>query len=99
MTTTTNSEEFDKAVFAERGYEFLAEYKRWFDLVRMHDAAKKPLAFSVAVAYPEPGEEAAAVLSNTEEYKLLWPINIGVMTADPEIKQTWGYNKAENIEY
>lgn len=34
MTTTTNSEEFDKAVFAERGYEFLAEYKRWFDLVR-----------------------------------------------------------------
>ena len=34
LTTTTNSEEFDKAVFAERGYEFLAEYKRWFDLVR-----------------------------------------------------------------
>ena len=34
LTTTTNSEEFDKAVFAERGYEFLAEYKRCFDLVR-----------------------------------------------------------------
>ena len=34
LTTTANSEEFDKAVFAERGYEFLAEYKRWFDLVR-----------------------------------------------------------------
>nr|WP_302830821.1 RagB/SusD family nutrient uptake outer membrane protein [uncultured Bacteroides sp.] len=34
ITTTTNSEEFDKAVFAESGYEFLAEYKRWFNLVR-----------------------------------------------------------------
>lgn len=29
-----SSSEFDKAVFDERGWEFLAEYKRWFDLVR-----------------------------------------------------------------
>lgn len=90
--------ENELAILKERDKEFAGEGTRWFDLVRMHDAAKKPLAFSVAVAYLEPGEEAAAVLSNTEEYKLLWPINIGVMTADPEIKQTWGYNQAENIE-
>lgn len=34
VTTTTNSQEFDTAVFAERGWEFLAEFKRWYDLVR-----------------------------------------------------------------
>ncbi|MDL2214596.1 RagB/SusD family nutrient uptake outer membrane protein [Dysgonomonas sp. OttesenSCG-928-M03] len=40
ITTTTNSEEFDKAVFAERGWEFLAEFKRWFDLVRREKLAE-----------------------------------------------------------
>lgn len=34
ITTTTESNAFDTAVFAERGYEFIAENKRWFDLVR-----------------------------------------------------------------
>lgn len=29
-----SSEEFDKAVFDERGWEFFAEFKRWFHLVR-----------------------------------------------------------------
>ena len=27
-------EDFDKAVFDERGWEFFAEFKRWFQLVR-----------------------------------------------------------------
>ncbi len=34
ITTTTDSEKFDDAVFSERGWEFLAEHKRWYDLVR-----------------------------------------------------------------
>lgn len=34
VTTTTDSKLFDDAVFAERGWEFLAEFKRWYDLVR-----------------------------------------------------------------
>lgn len=29
-----NEEEFDKAVFDEYGWEFFAEFKRWFQLVR-----------------------------------------------------------------
>lgn len=35
LTTTTNASEFEQAVFNERGWEFFAEMKRWFDLVRL----------------------------------------------------------------
>lgn len=35
VTTTTNPDEFLKAVFAENGWEFFAEMRRWFDLVRL----------------------------------------------------------------
>ena len=35
VTTTTNSAEFLDAVFAENGWEFFAEMRRWFDLVRL----------------------------------------------------------------
>lgn len=87
--------ENELAILKERDKEFAGEGTRWFDLVRMHDANKKPLAFSAAVAYPEPGEEATAVLSADEEYRLLWPINVGVLTADPLLEQTWGYVEAE----
>lgn len=38
-TTTTNVEEFLNAVFNERGWEFFAEMKRWFDLVRLEKVA------------------------------------------------------------
>lgn len=50
VTTTTNSEEFDKAVFAERGWEFLAEFKRWFDLVRREKLSEvKPTEWASSV--------------------------------------------------
>lgn len=35
VTTTTNPSEFLDAVFAENGWEFFAEMRRWFDLVRL----------------------------------------------------------------
>ena len=35
VTTTTNSAEFLDAVFDENGWEFFAEMRRWFDLVRL----------------------------------------------------------------
>lgn len=35
LTTTTNTEEFLNAVFNENGWEFFAEMRRWFDLVRL----------------------------------------------------------------
>lgn len=40
-TTTKDSAEFDEAVLAERGWEFLAEGRRWFDLVRREKVAEK----------------------------------------------------------
>ena len=35
-----NKEEFDKAIFAERGWEFYCEGKRWFELVRREKVAE-----------------------------------------------------------
>lgn len=35
VTTTTNPSEFLNAVFDENGWEFFAEMRRWFDLVRL----------------------------------------------------------------
>lgn len=35
LTTTTDATAFETAVFNERGWEFFAEMKRWFDLVRL----------------------------------------------------------------
>ena len=34
------------AILRERDKEFVGEGSRWFDLIRMHDAAGQPLAFS-----------------------------------------------------
>lgn len=35
LTPDLNEEDFDKAVFDERGWEFFSEFKRWFQLVRV----------------------------------------------------------------
>ena len=40
-TTTKDAKAFDEAVFAEKGWEFLAEGRRWFDLVRREKVAEK----------------------------------------------------------
>ncbi|MBQ3767264.1 MAG: RagB/SusD family nutrient uptake outer membrane protein [Bacteroidales bacterium] len=72
------------AILRERDKEFVGEGSRWFDLVRMHDASGKPLAFSNAAAYPDKvGGSAKAVLSSSEAYKLLWPIDVNVLNGDP----------------
>lgn len=76
------------AILQERDKEFVGEGTRWFDLVRMHDAAGKPLAFSAEAAYPS----GTPVLPAGDEYKLLWPVNTAVHTGDASITQTWGYN-------
>ena len=87
------------AILKERDKEFVCEGTRWFDVIRMHDANKKPLVFSTAAAYPEElGGEAAPILkADTEQHKLLWSIDKTVLNADPKLTQTWGYNEAEGI--
>lgn len=82
----------EKAILAERDKEFVAEGTRWFDLVRMQDASGKPLAFSADVNYPDVlGGAPTAVLSASEEQKLLWPVDVTVLTNDALIVQTYGY--------
>lgn len=50
ITTTTDSNDFDIAVLNERGYEFIAEYKRWFDLVRREKLEEvKPVYYNHSV--------------------------------------------------
>lgn len=39
LTATTDPTAFEEAVFNERGWEFFAEMKRWFDLVRLEKVA------------------------------------------------------------
>lgn len=83
--------ENEMAILRERDKEFVSEGTRWFDLIRMHDAQGKPLAFSAEANYAGFGESAVPVLQSTEEYKLLWPVNVGVLNGDPLLKQTPGY--------
>ena len=68
------------AILKERDKEFVCEGKRWFNVIRMHDANKKPLVFSTAAAYPDAmGDEALPILKEaTEQHKLLWPVNVAV---------------------
>lgn len=40
LTTTTDPAAFTTAVFNERGWEFFAEMKRWFDLVRLEKVSE-----------------------------------------------------------
>lgn len=89
--------ENELAILHERDKEFVSEGCRWFDVVRLQDANKQPLVFSAEAAYPKVyGEAAYPVLDKaTEQHKLLWPVNVSTLTADPELKQTWGYNEAE----
>ncbi|MCP3893217.1 MULTISPECIES: RagB/SusD family nutrient uptake outer membrane protein [Bacteroides] len=50
LTTTTDSKAFDTAVFAERGWEFVAEFKRWFDLVRREKLSEvKPEKYATSL--------------------------------------------------
>lgn len=77
------------AILRERDKEFVNEGKRWYDIVRMKDAPNgQPLAFMPGISYKG---ENIPVLQKNEAHKLLWPININVLNADPELTQTPGY--------
>lgn len=78
------------AILQERDKEFVWEGKRWFDLVRMHDAEGKSLAFSATANYPA----ESSIINSSESFKLLWPINVGTLTSNPLLKQTPGYKSS-----
>ena len=82
-------------ILHERDKEFVWEGKRWFDVVRMHDANGKSLAFSVAANYPnnETPDERVPLIKESEAHKLLWPIDVNTLNNDPKLEQTPGYDK------
>lgn len=76
------------AIFYERTKEFIAEGKRWYDLRRMQDANGKPLVFRTDLPL-------VGVLQDItgQKHKVLWPIDLGTLTADPTLsgQQNPGY--------
>jgi hypothetical protein len=72
------------AIFAERSKEFVYEGKRWYDLRRMKYGVD-PLVFKTA------GHKYGVLDKTTQGYKILWPIEPGIWTNDPLVKQTPGY--------
>lgn len=92
--TNAGFKENEYAILAERDKEFVYEGKRWYDVVRMKDAANgQSLAFDAASAYG-----TTSVLSVTETHKLLWPVDKNTLNGDPTLKQTPGYKVADQVE-
>ncbi len=80
--------ENELAILTERDKEFVFEFKRWFDMCRMQDAAGKPLALSSSVPY---GFRVPLLNPATEAHKLLWPVDVSTLNNDPKVEQTPGY--------
>lgn len=85
--------ENELAILHERDKELVGEGTRWFDVVRLHDAAGDPLVYSTAAVYPAVyGQVATSPLINkADSYKLLWPIDLNTLNADNLLVQTPGY--------
>jgi len=84
--------ENELAILRERDKEFVNEGTRWFDLIRLQDAAKKPLVFSAVANYPAVfGEAADPVLTDDKAYMILWPVDVNTLNGDPLLEQTPGY--------
>lgn len=80
--------ENELAILLERDKEFVCENKRWFDLLRLQDASNSPLVFDVLSNY---GQSSAILNKNSEQYKLVWPIDLDVIGNNPLIEQNEGY--------
>lgn len=78
--------ENELAILQERDKEFVSEGKRWFDVLRMHDASNNSLAFSVEANYT-----GTSVLNVNEAYKMLWPIDVNTLNVNDLLEQTPGY--------
>jgi starch-binding outer membrane protein, SusD/RagB family len=76
------------AILLERDKEFVWENKRWFDVRRLQDASGKPLVFSPTLPY---GVRVPILNEATESHKVLWPVDVSTLGADPKLVQTPGY--------
>ena len=77
------------AILAEKDKEMVMEGQRWWDVRRM--TLTKDGKHLVFCPEGNPAGDGTSLLKDAEAYKVLWPINSGVMSNDPSIKQTAGY--------
>lgn len=84
--------ENELAILREKDKEFAWEGKRWFDVVRMHDAGKNSLVFSSDANYPVGGAGVATpLLTSADAHKVLWPVDVNTLNINPLLEQTPGY--------
>ena len=75
------------AILQESNFEFVQEGHRWWDVRRMTETKDgKHLVFCASAAF-----EGAPILSESEAYKVLWPLDKTILGNDPELTQTEGY--------
>lgn len=77
------------AILHEKDKEFVQEGQRWWDVRRMTlTKGGKALVFC-----PEGNiDNNAPLLTDAEAYKLLWPLDKTLLSKDPALKQTPGYD-------
>lgn len=76
LTTTTDSKAFDKAVLDEKGWEFFAEFRRWFDLVRREKVSEAKPAQWVSSVYNK-NKHYYFPIPNDEIQMTGWTNNLG----------------------
>lgn len=92
--TNSSFKDNEYAILHERDREFVMEGTRWYDVVRMKDAADgESLAFDASVTYG-----SSSLLSSSDKYMLLWPVDKSTLNADPLLKQTPGFKVADQEE-
>ena len=78
------------AILREKDKEFIQEGHRWWDVRRMTlTKGGKALVFC-----PEGNIDSTnPLLTDAEAYKLLWPLDKTLLSKDPALKQTPGYDQ------
>lgn len=84
------------AILREKDKEFVNEGQRWWDLRRMQfTKGGTHLVFKPEANFYQSGSGTQPILNEaTEAYKVLWPINKGLIDNDPELYQTPGYESS-----
>lgn len=83
---TTN----ELGILHEKDKEFVQEGQRWWDLRRMTlTKGGKHLVFCKEGSL----DGSAPVLDESQAYKVLWPLDKGLLNNDPQLEQTPGYTK------
>lgn len=82
-------EQNELAILAEKDKEFVQEGQRWWDLRRM--TTVKGGSETDHLVFSDKTPISGAVLTAAQSYKVLWPLDKGILNNDAELKQTVGY--------